>query len=183
MNKDYLAEYKKSLNNEFIKARKECKEIFDTMITDKQKFQFEIKYKLKRTNNIIGRRAYRVYYTDEFIDAYKEKTGITINSKGGFVSSQNNLPQDDFSVILDCAFVTDNAIVSDNAIVCNSAIVSDGATITKNAKIQNKARVINNAVITDNAIVKDNAIVGNYIKITGNAIIDGYNKLVLKKTF
>lgn len=131
--------------------------------------EFNKKYTLKRADDISGRKAYRVLYTDEFIDAYYEKTGINIDNQGGFISNRDNLPEDDYSLVLDDAFVTDNAVISDNAVVCNNAL------ITKNAKIMNNARIQNNAVITDNAIVKNNAIIGSDVRITHNSVVDSCN--------
>ena len=61
------------------------------------------KYELSNPIYFGTRTLYRVIYTDEFIAAFKEKRGFTINKKGGLIEGKHNLSEfedgNDFAVV------------------------------------------------------------------------------------
>lgn len=103
-------------------------------------------------------KLYRIKATRSFDD-------VKEGDLGGFIESENNLPQ------------YWNCWVYDNAMVYENAKVHGDAKVRGNARVCNHAKVYGNAIVEDNAIISCNAQVYDNAKVCCNGVATGDAKL------
>ena len=119
------------------------------------------KYKLtNETTECNGVTLHRIEALMDFADVKK-------GDKGGFVQSEDNLPQ------FDNCWVYNNAKVYGNAMVYGNAKVGDDACVYGNAKVFGNAWVCCDAKVYGDAKVFGNAKVCGYAKVFGYAWVFG----------
>lgn len=105
---------------------------------------------------------YRIRACASFDTAYKR---IEAGTWGGWIASEDNLPQDA------AAWVDNEAVVRDRAMVTGRAHVAGQACISADAIIDEDALVKDKAVVTDRAIIRGAARVENYARIEDSALV------------
>ena len=111
------------------------------------------RYELDKTDKIISvdrHPVFRVVYTD--------------GTRGGYIQSEDNMPQDSSALILD------GAICEGYAVLLDGARISDQAVISGQARVSH-SRVSDNAQIFDTAVVRNSFISGE-AQIGGNSRVD-----------
>lgn len=105
---------------------------------------------------------YRIRACVSFDTAYKH---VEASAWGGWIASEDNLPQDA------TAWVDNEAVVRDRAMVTGRAHVAGQARISADAIIDEDALVKDKAVVTDRAIIRGAARVENYARIEDSALV------------
>lgn len=128
----------------------------------------EKKYEILKDQsiNLNGHTLYR-------IKLLKEISGVSPDTLGGFIESEDNLSHKGDCWIAGNAAVYDNSKVTDNAWVGGSARIYGNSVIHKNCSIVGSPRIINseirgNSRVSGEAII-NNSSLHNYTSVTGNA--------------
>ena len=122
--------------------------------------------------NIVGYRFKKKVYR---IRALKDFGDVKKGDLGGFVSSYDNLSQEDNCWIYDDAAVMNNAILEDNSTIHNRVIVCHDSIVRCNSKISKSCRIydstkITNSTISGKSVLRNINIVGSMI----NGVILSY---------
>lgn len=141
--------------------------------------RYELTY-TKQDND--GVTLYRVRARNSFSTAYKR---IEAGAWGGWIASEDNLPQGASAWVDNEAVVRDKAMVTGRAYIAGQACISAGAIIGEDALVKDKAVVTDRAIvrgaaqikdyvrIEDHALVFDQAHIGDYALISGDAYVGG----------
>ena len=118
-------------------------------------------------------RALREFPTNNY------QSNVEKGELGGFVESEDNLSQSDYSWLFDNAKSYGNARVMDGAYATDEAEICDNASLTQYAEVHGRAvlrgnaRVYGNAGIWGSAEINDNATVCDFAEVSGNACLYG----------
>lgn len=94
--------------------------------------------------------------------------------KGGYIESEENLPQIGNSLVLEKAHVVDKAKVTGTAVVQGEIFVRGNAIISGNAIIHGKGSITDNVKIFGDAVIDGDIVtISDNVKISGDAIIRG----------
>lgn len=122
--------------------------------------------------DIVGYRFKKKVYR---IRALKDFGDVKKGDLGGFVSSYDNLSQEDNCWIYDDAAVMDNAILEDNSSIHNMVIMCHDSIVCHNSKISKSCRIygstkITNSTISGKSVLRNTNIIGSTI----NGVILSY---------
>ena len=116
-------------------------------------------------------RALREFPTNDY------QSSVEKGELGGFVESEDNLSQSDYSWLFDNAKsygnarVKDGAFATDEAEICDNASLTQYAEIHGNAVLRGNARVSGNAYVWGSAEINDNASVYDSAEVCGDACL------------
>ena len=113
-----------------------------------------------------GRKLYRIKALKDFRDVRK-------GTVGGYIESEQNLPQEGDARVSGDAWVYGNARVSCDARVSGNARVCGNARVSGDAWVCGNARVSGNAWVCGNARVSFDARVSGDAWVCGNAWVSG----------
>ncbi len=135
------------------------------------------KYELTdETIEVRGHTLHRIRALREFT-TNNYQSNVEKGELGGFVESEDNLSQNDYSWLFDNAKsygnarVTDGAYATDEAEICDNASLSQYAEMHGSAVLRGNARVYGNANVWGNAEINDNASVCDFAEVNENACL------------
>lgn len=135
------------------------------------------KYELTdETIEVSGHTLHRIRALREF-PTNNYQSNVEKGELGGFVESEDNLSQSDYSWLFDnakCygnARVMDGAFATDEAEICDNASLSQYAEVHGSAVLRDNARVYGNANVWGSAEINDNATVCDFAEVNENACL------------